>query len=241
MIPELLFKRLQAHHSQGLHRHQDAAFTFVLNGTLIEQLPGSTHYCERFSIQYKPAELEHTTRTSGNDVDMVVINLPPDATQGIEPVPQVAGPGITTAIGTLLADPTLSDLTQASTDRLKHWWPRQPSRNVPDWLLDAHDLLVRETLPVSGYLSHLAHQLSRHPVYVARTYRKYFGQSVGRTLRQRRLDHSARKLLFTDASIASIAVDVGYVDQSHMTRDVKAATGVTPGALRRSARRVGLT
>jgi AraC-like DNA-binding protein len=38
--------------------------------------------------------------------------------------------------------------------------------------------------------------------------------------------------------LAAIAADLGYTDQSHLTRDFRASTGLTPDAYRRAAARL---
>jgi len=44
-----------------------------------------------------------------------------------------------------------------------------------------------------------------------------------------RFDHAA-PLLATGRSVARVAIETGYVDQSHLHREVKAFTGLTPTA-----------
>jgi AraC-like DNA-binding protein len=48
-------------------------------------------------------------------------------------------------------------------------------------------------------------------------------------IRRRRLQEAADRLRDSDAELAGIAVELGYADQAHFTRDFRAATGMTPG------------
>ncbi|WP_374970852.1 helix-turn-helix domain-containing protein [Terrabacter sp. BE26] len=48
-------------------------------------------------------------------------------------------------------------------------------------------------------------------------------------IRRRRLQEAADRLRDTDAELAGIAVDLGYADQAHFTRDFRTVTGLTPG------------
>ncbi|MGO4600661.1 helix-turn-helix domain-containing protein [Terrabacter sp. 2YAF2] len=48
-------------------------------------------------------------------------------------------------------------------------------------------------------------------------------------IRRRRLQEAADRLRDSDAGLAGIAVDLGYADQAHFTRDFRKATGLTPG------------
>jgi AraC-like DNA-binding protein len=48
-------------------------------------------------------------------------------------------------------------------------------------------------------------------------------------IRRRRLQEAADRLRDSDAELAGIAVELGYADQAHFTRDFRKATGMTPG------------
>jgi AraC-like DNA-binding protein len=48
-------------------------------------------------------------------------------------------------------------------------------------------------------------------------------------IRRRRLQEAADRLRDSGAELAGIAVDLGYADQAHFTRDFRKATGMTPG------------
>jgi AraC family transcriptional regulator len=39
-------------------------------------------------------------------------------------------------------------------------------------------------------------------------------------------------LTSSEFSLSRLAAETGFADQSHLTREVRAATGITPGALR---------
>jgi AraC-like DNA-binding protein len=57
--------------------------------------------------------------------------------------------------------------------------------------------------------------------------------------RQHRLQEVALALVTRPSDeLAAIAADLGYTDQSHLTRDFRASTGLTPDAYRRAAARL---
>lgn len=58
-------------------------------------------------------------------------------------------------------------------------------------------------------------------------YRAQFGITPKRAARLVRFDHAAH-LLAAGRPVADVAVESGYVDQSHLHREVKAITGATP-------------
>ena len=58
---------------------------------------------------------------------------------------------------------------------------------------------------------------------------KRIGLSPKWLIRRRRLQEGADRLRDSDADLATVAVELGYADQAHFTRDFRMATGLTPG------------
>ena len=70
--------------------------------------------------------------------------------------------------------------------------------------------------------------------HLIRVFRAETGLPPHAYLEQIRI-HRARQLLRAGASIADVAFQTGFSDQSHFTRHFKKMTGVTPGQYRRTA------
>lgn len=83
-------------------------------------------------------------------------------------------------------------------------------------------------------VSRLASELRRHPDHMAKRFRQDFGMTVARYVKARRVAWAARRL--ADAgegySLAEIALDAGFYDQSHLTHAFQAILGTTPGKYR---------
>jgi AraC-like DNA-binding protein len=62
---------------------------------------------------------------------------------------------------------------------------------------------------------------------LARQFRAAFGTSPTRFRTMRQLDH-VRRLVKSGVSLAEAALDAGFADQSHMSRQFKRAYGLTP-------------
>ena len=104
-------------------------------------------------------------------------------------------------------------------------------RVAPRWLRSARDLLDgRFDQPVS--LRGLAQEAGVHPVYFAAAFRRFHGCSVGEYLRRRRLQYARRRLADPKVSLAQVAAEAGFADQSHFTRTFKRFTGMTPNRYR---------
>lgn len=101
---------------------------------------------------------------------------------------------------------------------------------TPQWLLETTYVLNDGKNPERIAAIARAAGMSRE--HFARAFRRHMGcraseyRSVVRALR------AADLLRTTDTPLAALAVDLGYVDQSHMTRELKRHVGLTPAAVR---------
>ncbi len=77
-------------------------------------------------------------------------------------------------------------------------------------------------------LQDLANLVSLRPLRLLRVFRKHTGLPPHAFLTQIRV-FEARKRLAMGYSLADAALDVGFTDQSHLSRHFKRMTGVTPG------------
>jgi AraC family transcriptional regulator len=81
-------------------------------------------------------------------------------------------------------------------------------------------------------LGQLAEIADRHPVRLAQAFRLRAGMSVGEFQRLRRLTNLGVALRRRSTPLATIAVEFGYCDQSHMTSEFRRAFGISPGRYR---------
>jgi AraC family transcriptional regulator len=83
----------------------------------------------------------------------------------------------------------------------------------------------------------VARQAGVTPPYLARTFRRVYGRTMGAHLRSLRARRAAGMLASSTASIADIATDAGFSDQSHLCRVFRSEYGTSPLAYRRLMRR----
>jgi AraC family transcriptional regulator len=104
-------------------------------------------------------------------------------------------------------------------------------RSDPPWLprLTAylHDTYSRNTP-----LSDLAAIAQVHPVSMARQFQKKHRCTIGAYVRSLRIERALRDLADGRKPIAEIAAEHGFSDQSHLTRHLRLATGMTPARWR---------
>lgn len=109
----------------------------------------------------------------------------------------------------------------------------EPVRGVPPgWLTRVRDALEEECVPTRI----LAEREGVHPVTLARLFRLHFGTSPSAYRRHARARRAAALLADTRQPLAEVALEAGYSDQAHLTRDLRTVLGITPRVARRLTR-----
>jgi AraC family transcriptional regulator len=104
--------------------------------------------------------------------------------------------------------------------------------HVPRWLARARERVHDESeQPLT--VQAMAADLGVSPVRLSRAFRRSFGESLGAYQRRVRIGRACERLRAATASLADIAVEAGFTDQSHFTRVFKQVIGVTPAVFRR--------
>ena len=224
----------------GLHHHSEPRIVLPLLGAFETSHGRRTLPVDGSAAMYRPAWDEH--RDSYHTATDSLVLLLPAETAGSAREPYV------------MRDPALPDLGQT----LRTEWVvrdaasnlimegltllttcivlnRRPvtSRGKPHWIAT-----VREQLEACyaepPTLVELASSVDRDAAYVAATFKRVYGSSVGMYLRRLRLWQARHSIDDRrSGSIAEIALQCGYSDQSHFTRQFKQLFSVTPGEYRR--------
>ena len=108
------------------------------------------------------------------------------------------------------------------------------SSGPPPWLSRARDAIHERFREQSLRVAALAAEHGVHPVYLARAFRRHYRVTPGEYVRRLRVECAARQLVDSADSLASIALECGFADQSHLTRAFRRRFGLSPGRLRRS-------
>ena len=110
-----------------------------------------------------------------------------------------------------------------------------PLPRATEWLGTARDLM-HERVPDHPSLAELAATVGRHPTHVARAFRREYGVTLAEYSRALRLDWARTQIALGETSLARVALDAGFADQSHFTRAFRCLVGVTPGRYRELAK-----
>jgi AraC family transcriptional regulator len=228
--------------SNGVHHHAEDRLILPLRGSFSSTYAGHMLCASAGDALYRPAGEPHVDRYI-HVMDCVTLLLPSEARVGLGRPAFVA---TDTAFGraawalrheaaandgaSVLVREGLATLLSAA---LLDGSPVKPESATSRWVGE-----VRERLSANRYappsLSELARQAGRDPAYVAATFKRAYGMSIGTYVRRLRL-WDARDAIDNDpsASITDIAVYCGFSDQSHFGRHFKRVFGVAPGAYRR--------
>jgi AraC family transcriptional regulator len=91
-----------------------------------------------------------------------------------------------------------------------------------------HDHLADEIA-----LETLAQQVNLSTSHFNAVFKQQFGLAPYQYILQQRVQRAKELLIHTDFSVAEVAADVGFYDQSHLTRHMRRLMGITPAALQR--------
>lgn len=230
------------------HEHEMATVYLVLRGNHVERTRrrGDVE-CGRGSVIFSPRGARHSDHYGSAGGEAFLIELPAMLLERVkdggvlldDPL-HIAGGAATWAMQRLYEETLHPDeLTPLSFDGLMlHLLTslrRESTRSrmqAPAWLAIARELMhdrFAERLSLAG----VAAVAGVHPVHLATTFHRCVGTTFGSYLRAIRVAHAKRALAETQRSVAEIALECGFTDQSHLTRVLREATGLTPARYRR--------
>ena len=111
--------------------------------------------------------------------------------------------------------------------------PPRPARRAAGarLALAASEAIAADDPCARGLVS-LAGSLGVSPYHLSRTFVAHTGQSLTRYRNRVRVSRALQRLDAGERDLARLAVELGFADQAHLTRTVKAHVGHPPGALR---------
>ncbi len=224
--------------------HDHAIVTLVLHGRLDEGLDREIQSCSAFELHYKPRGLPHATSTGPNGVRMLLLGVRDAALESVETSgcdrPRIfAGEARAARALTPLLSLAASyeHRNGAPRDVIRQLWECLRSvgdgepRERPTWITEVHERIEGEDAQRQS-LSRLASEFRVHPVYLARAFRSHYGLTIGSFRRRLRADRAIVRLRADEISLADLALELGYSDESHFSREFKRETGWTPGRFR---------
>ncbi len=212
------------------HSHNRWYLCFVRRGCYEETFDGRTRFCQPFTVAGHPAGETHSERF--RDTPTYSFNLEgpgdlrrPTVLLGGEPAQLAAELYQAFSNGNRESLESLSWELLALTESTG-----KPLRGEPAWLTIARQY-IEDLLPQSLQLAAIAAMVQVKPAHLATAFRRVHGCTAGEYLLRLRIERACRQLAH-NTSLADIALDCGFCDQSHLTRTFRQRMGVTPAAYR---------
>jgi AraC family transcriptional regulator len=176
------------------HSHDESHFTVVLQGSYDEVIDGETARHRTGSMLFYPAGHPHSQQFHGTDSRGLMFTPPESCLELLEQqgfaadkASHLAGGSVSHIAHRFLAetqdeDPfthlTLSGLFLEFVGSFGRRQISDASPIPPLWLLRVRDLLQEETSALWTN-EELARRSGRHPVHLAKAFRKHFGETIG--------------------------------------------------------------
>ncbi|MEL6544335.1 MAG: helix-turn-helix transcriptional regulator, partial [Myxococcota bacterium] len=127
-----------------------------------------------------------------------------------------------------------SGVATNAVERLSAWLERNGSVSEENRLAHRAIRLIEEDVELTRVES-VARSLSLSVRALQRLFRDHVGATPKQVLRRHRLQEAAGTIeRGEELSLAQLAMELGYSDQAHLTRDFKAMVGKSPGEFRRA-------
>jgi AraC family transcriptional regulator len=228
------------------HEHDLPTICAVEQGSFTEYYPGKAVACGEGTLKVTPAGEPHWNRFDGVTTYGMRIDVDPERFSGQSRVERMLAERLFLSAGSLgsltreiaaevnAADSVSSVAAEGLLLELLAKMARMlelPEQSIPQWLRRADEMvheLYLGPLTVAG----VAAEVGVHGSTLSRAYRRTFGVTLARRIRDLRLEHAARRLTATSAPLTEIALDAGFYDQSHFTNAFRRHMGATPARYR---------
>jgi AraC family transcriptional regulator len=233
------------------HFHEHANIALTVEGSFTETVGTEPYEVNPYSVIFRPAGEKHSNRYGKTAAHCLIIEVRPRRLAELRQVTEILDrasyvePGLFShlvltmsrefrmldAVAPLAIESlTLEMLAQATRLSSRMWG------KPPQWLRQAREVVHEQFSKPLG-LSFVAGLVGVHPVHLAKMFRKHYGCTVGDYVRTLRLNYASQLLARSpDKTLATIALAVGFYDQSHFAHLFKLRFGVTPGAFRAGLR-----
>jgi AraC family transcriptional regulator len=239
--------RHQPNHELPRHYHERSNIAFVLDGSFREILKGRSIDCYARSLLVKPAGEAHANRYGSRGMRCLLVEIEPEQLQELgswsatlDQISHVRG-GTLAALGIriyqefrLMDEASLLAIEGLMLEIVANLSRRSnllSERKRPLWLDRARAFLQAHSTGTVR-LTDVAKAVEKHPVHLAREFRKAYGCTLGEYLRDLRIEFCCRKLSASDLPLVEIALAAGFSSQSHFSKLFKRQIGVTPSEFR---------
>lgn len=229
------------------HCHEKSHFTVVLHGSYDELIGGRRTEHRSGSMLFYPAGRPHSQRF-GDDGSRGLIFAPPESCfdllseQGfdLESASHLPTGSVSHITCRFLAESrhadayselTLNGLLLELVAIFGRIGANERHGKPPLWLKQIRELLEHEPGKHTTNEA-LAAQVGKHPVHLARAFRRQFGETIGECQRRLRLRKAETLLRGRHINLVEIAMECGFSSHAHFSRSFRCVFGMTPSQFR---------
>jgi len=236
-------------HVQPPHVHDETRIVVVVDGSFDEQSAKQSRRCEPGFAIFRPAGEVHSERYDTGGGTYVSVALSPEACDD-PPLRDVLA-----RLGPYVRSPVLRALGSRLADEILHAdrWSALSVQGLSLEIVAAMgrrraDQHGRQPRFIASVCEMLHNDRSRHWTLdgisaatdvaasnVSRSFRRHVGMSIGDYLRSLRVQEARRLIVSTERTLADIAAETGFSDQSHLTRSFRRVLGIAPSTYRQTA------
>ncbi len=229
------------------HAHENASLSFLLQGYCDDTLERKQRYCRPSTLIFHPAGESHSSHYHRAGGRLLVVDFSPEWARRIRErsavleTPAVVGRGPMSLLAWQLYKEfrTCDEVSSLAIEGLLLEILAAAARSeakrhggaIPVWVEKAREL-IRESFAERFTVEGIACEVGRHPVHLARSFRKYCGLTLGEFQRQVRVEFAMRQLAHTKSPLSEIALAAGFSDQSHFCNTFKRYSGMNPAQFR---------
>lgn len=234
------------------HTHATAHFILLLSGQYVTTAYGADPVCVDPAVIYNPPATTHRDRFRGigGRIDGSFVSVAIDSAR----LHDIADHMLPSEHAVYTNRASAVRLGMRLAREMLHWSDSSPlvaeaiclelaaqaapenneerTLRRPAWLRVAYELLHDHCVEGTS-ISEIARACDVHPVYLARTFRRFFGCSPGEYLRRCRVARAAAMITDTAIPLSTVALQCGYADQSHLNSAFRSAYSTTPAEYRR--------
>jgi AraC family transcriptional regulator len=234
------------HHS-ARHFHKNARFVFVLEGSFAERYEKKERVCQPFTCIFRPP-LEKHSETYNRGAVYLSVDISPIWMERLENYSiklnqskDFRNRSATFLINKICEEMVFDDeVSSLAIDALLTEIAVETHRSLsvakrektPRWLTVVIEYIHGHFLS-NLTLNEIASAANVHPVHLARVFRKTYHSTVADYIRRLRIESASRMLSESNLTLAEIAAENGFTDQSHFTKVFKRLTNKTPAEFKK--------
>ncbi|MEO8209428.1 MAG: AraC family transcriptional regulator [bacterium] len=235
------------HDKVDWHYHENAYFTFILQGNIIEGNKREVYNCSAGSLLFHNSQDPHYNIkpkgfTRGFQIELESgwfdrFSFNPDKLTGSI---NISNPDIKLLLYKIFMETKIDDadtslsiqslLLQTLSQMLP--FKKTKSKNIPEWVKNVKEIL-HDNVSEKLNLEAMSNELNIHPVHLSRDFSKYFYCTIGEYIRKLKIEKSLSLLSNKKISLTEIAYECGFSDQSHFLRCFKKINGIKPSVFRK--------